>query len=133
MVQGHQIFRSVVAKGDTAGVILNEWLSAGDVMSLIKASDPVFSLATIREGRPFSVERDAQSGDFIRFVYEMDNTQRLVVDRRDASFVAVAEPIEYDTELVKVRGHHQHQFVRSRGRHGRRAGAGRKSGRCVFV
>ena len=101
---GHQIFRSVVAKGDTAGVILNEWLSAGDVMSLIKASDPVFSLATIREGRPFSVERDAQSGDFIRFVYEMDNTQRLVVDRRDASFVAVAEPIEYDTELVKVQG-----------------------------
>ncbi len=101
---GHQIFRSVVAKGDTAGVILNEWLPAGDVMSLINASAPVFSLTTIREGRPFSVERDAQSGDFIRFVYEMDNTRRLVAERRDASFVAVVEAIEYDTELVKVRG-----------------------------
>lgn len=101
---GHQIFRSVVAKGDTAGVLLNEWMNAGDVMSLINAADPVFSLATIREGRPFSVEREARDGDLVRFVYEIDTTQRLVVDRRDGSFVAAAEPIEYDTELVKVRG-----------------------------
>lgn len=101
---GHQIFRSVVAKGDTAGVLLNEWMNAGDVASLINAANPVFSLTTIREGRPFSVERDARNGDFVRFVYEIDNAQRLVVDRKDGSFLAAAEPIEYDTELVKVRG-----------------------------
>lgn len=100
--QGHQIFRSVVAKGDTAGVLLNEWLSAGDVAALISAVEPVCSLTNIRAGRPFSVTRDAKSGQFLRFVYETDNTQRVVVDRRDNTFVAVAEAIEYDTELVKV-------------------------------
>lgn len=102
--QGRQIFRSVVTKGDTAGVILNEWLSAGEVAALISAAEPVCSLTTIREGRPFSITRDAASGHFIRFAYETDNTQRVVVDRRDNTFVAAAEAIEYDTELVKVNG-----------------------------
>lgn len=100
---GRQIFRSVVTKGDTAGVILNEWMSSADVAALINAAESLCSLTTIREGRPFSVERD-ESGAFVRFAYEIDNTQRLVVDRRDGAFVAVTEPIEYDTELVKVRG-----------------------------
>lgn len=102
--QGRQIFRSVVAQGDTAGVLLNEWLNAGDVMSLIASAEPVCPLATIRTGRPFSVTRDAATGEFVRFVYEVDNTQRLVVERRDNTFTASAEPIEYDTQLVRVQG-----------------------------
>ncbi|MCH5276691.1 MAG: M23 family metallopeptidase [Desulfovibrionaceae bacterium] len=101
---GHQIFHSVVARGDTAGVILNDWLPAADVMSLINAAEPVFSLATIHEGRPFSVECRAQDGDFLRFVYEIDTLRRLVITRRDSAFAAAVERIEYETQLVKVQG-----------------------------
>lgn len=102
--EGHQIFRSVIARGDAAGVILNDWLPAADVMALIRAAEPVFSLATIHEGQPFSVECNIQRNDFIRFVYEIDSTRQLVVKRRGDTFIAALEPIEYDTDLVRVQG-----------------------------
>jgi murein DD-endopeptidase MepM/ murein hydrolase activator NlpD len=101
---GLQVLRSVIARGDTAGVILNEWLGASEVAALIAAAEPVHSLADIHEGRPFSVVRRPDSGEFVRFSYETDRFQRLVVTRRDGAFFAEREAIEYETRLVRVRG-----------------------------
>lgn len=101
---GLQIFHSVVTRGDTAGVILNEWISAGEVRSAVSAAESVFSLASIHEGRPFRIERVADTGEFVRFVYEMDNRRCLVLERQDGAFTAALQAIDYDTDLVKVTG-----------------------------
>lgn len=103
MEDGSQIFYSLVAKGDTAGVILNEWLGANDAASLISAASKVNSLANIRAGRPFSIECDS-NGNFTRFVYEADTQNCLVVERDKDSFKARLDAIAYDTELVRVQG-----------------------------
>lgn len=100
---GSQIFYSLVAKGDTAGFILNEWLGANDTASLLSAASKVNSLANIREGRPFSVELDTK-GNFSRFVYEADTQNCLVVERNNDEFKARLDAIVYDTELVSVKG-----------------------------
>lgn len=102
--EGMQIYRSTIAKGDTVGVILNDWLGAAEVASLISVADPVYSLKSIREGRPFSIVLIAQTGEFISFIYEIDNFNRMVVERKDSAFVATKEAIEFDTELVRVQG-----------------------------
>lgn len=101
---GHEIFRSEIAKGDTAGVILNEWLPSAGVLAAIAAAESVYPLNNIRTGRQFFIVRNAKSGEFIRFGYEVDKTNRLLIERTEEGFLANKELIEYEIELAKVSG-----------------------------
>jgi len=97
------IFHSAIAKGDTVGVILNEWLSVSDIGKMVEAAKPICSLTNIREGKPFRVECGPDGG-FVRFVYEMDQRHCLVVEKQDADFAARQEAIVYETQLARVKG-----------------------------
>lgn len=96
------VHRGVVSQGDTAGVLLQEWLPMEDVHSLVDACKNVYSLTRIRAGQPYVVYRDGE--DFSRFEYEIDDDRRLVVCREDARWVATVEDIHYDILLEKVEG-----------------------------
>ena len=102
--EGREIFRSVIAKGDTAGVLLNEWLPSAGVLAAVAAAEGIYPLKSVREGRPFSVVRDADSGAFVSFAYEVDKMNRLVIERTESGFVAKKELIEYEIKLAKVSG-----------------------------
>ena len=96
------VHRGVVSQGDTAGVLLQEWLPMEDVHSLVDACKNVYSLTRIRAGQPYMVYRDGE--DFSRFEYEIDDDRRLVVCREDSRWVATVEDIHYDILLEKVEG-----------------------------
>ena len=96
------MLRGTISQGDTAGVLLQEWLPAEEVHSLVNACKNVYSLARLRAGQAYVIYREGDQ--FSRFEYEIDDNRRLVVCREDARWVATVEDIQYDILLEKVEG-----------------------------
>lgn len=92
-----------IQPGDTAGKILNEWLSAAEIQVLADVCEETFSLRKLRPGKPYSITLD--KGEFTSFVYEIDNTDKLIVTREGpGAFTVCTEPIEYMTMMAAVHG-----------------------------
>ena len=100
------LIQGVIASGDTAGVLLQEWLGASEIHAMAEACKDVYSLARLRAGQPYSVHKE--EGVFVRFEYEADADRKLIVTREEAdgkvSWQARLEQIEYEVHLVKVEG-----------------------------
>jgi murein DD-endopeptidase MepM/ murein hydrolase activator NlpD len=99
---GQSVYRGIVSFGDTAGELLQEWLSAEDIQSLLSACKNVYPLARLRAGQPYVIYQDGES--FSRFEYEIDKDQQLVVFREDDRWVASVDKIPYDILLKNVEG-----------------------------
>ena len=100
-------FPGVIAPGDTAGVLLQEWLGATEIHKMVEACKNVYSLAKIRAGQPFTVHCE-DDGSLCRFEYEIDNDKRLIVTRDVkegvSAWEAQLEEIEYDIRLERIEG-----------------------------
>lgn len=103
------LLQGVVAQGDTAGGILQEWLSLNEVHALSEACKGVFPLTKLRAGQPYSVLME--KGVFSRFEYEIDGNHKLLVTRdpdgdasKSACWITNLQEIEYDIRLIKVEG-----------------------------
>lgn len=96
------VVSGVVGSGDTASGILDEYLSPADIYAMDNACKPVFKLASMRRGQPWSMT--TADGDFSAFRYEIDTENCLVIEREGEAFNAYLEPIEYDVETVRVDG-----------------------------
>jgi murein DD-endopeptidase MepM/ murein hydrolase activator NlpD len=92
----------IVSTGDTAGGILQTWLSPQDAHNLLTICDPFYSLSRIRAGQPYLALTDGNG--LIRFEYEIDSEKKLVVTRDGASYAAALEVIAYDVRLERVEG-----------------------------
>lgn len=101
---GKEVITGTIAKGDTAAVLLNNWLPKQTVYSLLEVTRKVYSLAQIHEGQPYTLVRDVESGEMESFEYEIDSNRKLIVQRQDEGFSATLERIEYETKLVMVEG-----------------------------
>lgn len=95
-------FPGVIEPGDTAGVLLREWLDATEIHKMVEACKDVYSLAKIRAGQPFMVHCE-DDGSLCRFEYEIDNDKRLIVTRDTQEgpsiWTAELEDIEYEIRL----------------------------------
>ena len=100
------VIQGTIEPGDTAGVLLQEWLSQNDIHALVEACKKVYSLARLRAGQPYSVFRE--EGAMVRFEYEIDTDKKLIVTRlpngETANWQASVEEIEYEVRLVRVEG-----------------------------
>ncbi|MDR2124991.1 MAG: M23 family metallopeptidase [Desulfovibrio sp.] len=100
------LIRGEIAPGDTAGALLQQWLSPAAISAVVEAAKGVWPLSRIRAGRPYAVTLD--QGDLVRFEYEADDNNRLVIVREiEGSAIrwkASLEKIEYDIRLVRVQG-----------------------------
>ncbi|MDR1947732.1 MAG: M23 family metallopeptidase [Desulfovibrio sp.] len=100
------LIRGEIAPGDTAGAVLQQWLSPAAVSSLVEAAKDAWPLSRIRAGRPYAVWLD--QGDLVRFEYEADDNNRLVIVREiEGSAIrwkASLEKIEYEIRLARVEG-----------------------------
>jgi murein DD-endopeptidase MepM/ murein hydrolase activator NlpD len=98
------LIRGEIAPGDTAGALLQQWLSPAATNAVVEAAKSVWPLSRIRAGRPYAVTLD--QGDLTRFEYEADDNNRLVIVREiEGSAIrwkASLEKIEYDIRLVRV-------------------------------
>jgi murein DD-endopeptidase MepM/ murein hydrolase activator NlpD len=92
----------VISTGDTAGGLLQTWLSTQDAHNLLAVCDPVYSLSRIRAGQPYLALLDGNG--LVRFEYEINNDKKLVVTRDEGSYAAALEVIAYDIRLERVEG-----------------------------
>lgn len=97
-----QIIFETVGKGDTAGGILQPYLSPGQIQAIVDACAPVFDLRRLRQGKPYEITID--KGELARFVYEIDADQKLIVARENEGFSAKLENIVYDVTTSLVEG-----------------------------
>ena len=96
------LFQGTVKAGDTGGSLLQQWLSPSDIQELADACNDVFPLRRLREGRPYSVSLEGDA--LVRFEYEIDNDQKLIVEKPADSFEARLEDIAHDVVLEHVSG-----------------------------
>jgi murein DD-endopeptidase MepM/ murein hydrolase activator NlpD len=92
----------IISAGDTAGGLLQTWLSPQETHNLLLICDPVYPLGRIRSGQPYLALTDKDG--LARFEYEIDSEKKLVVSREGASYTAVLEVIAYDVRLELVEG-----------------------------
>lgn len=96
------VILETVQNGDTAGKILQPYLSPGQVQALADASEEWFSLRRMRVGKPYEIT--LERGEFTQLVYEIDADKRLIVDYADDTFSARLEDIVYDVTVERVQG-----------------------------
>ncbi|MDE7242318.1 M23 family metallopeptidase, partial [Desulfovibrio sp.] len=96
------VTHGVVEKGDTIAKVLGSAADDG-IQQYVSAARRVFSLRSFREGQPYVVVTDPDSGRVKRFEYEIDGKRRLVVEG-DETPQARVEPIEYVTLLTTAEG-----------------------------
>ena len=100
--EGKSVTHGVVEKGDTIAKVLGNAADDG-IQQYVSAARRVFSLRSFREGQPYVVVTDPDTGRVKRFEYEIDGKRRLVVEG-DAAPEARVEPIEYVTLLTTAEG-----------------------------
>ena len=99
---GEAVVRGTFEKGDTVSKVLESAGGQG-VQQYVSAARQVFSMRSFREGQPYLVVTDKESGQVKRFEYEIDSRRRLVVEGRENPAARV-EPIEYVVLLSAVEG-----------------------------
>ncbi len=98
----NEIIEGKVNKGDTISSIL-EKSAQGKVQQYISATKKVFSLSSFKEGQPYFVHIDPETGRLKRFEYEINDQSRLVVEGTD-KVEARLEDIQYVTLLDTCEG-----------------------------
>lgn len=102
IICGDGVFQGVVEKGETVGEILERSVKGG-ARPYVEAMARVFSLRAFREGQPYVILTDPDSGRMRRFEYEINDLRRLVVEGMDKP-AARLEDIEYETSLERAEG-----------------------------
>ncbi len=112
--EDEEIIRAKVQKNDTAGNILNQWISQAQLHKAIESAKDVHPLTKININKPYAIILD-ENGYFKRFEYERNNEDILVLDAQLAlnkteegelipsyEFDAQLVPIQYDVELSHI-------------------------------
>ncbi|MBT3807596.1 MAG: peptidoglycan DD-metalloendopeptidase family protein [Desulfobacula sp.] len=95
-----EILKGVVKQGDTASSLLNKYLPLKTIYEINRLSSDIFSLTHIRKGQPYRIILKGE--DLVGFVYEIDNEEKLVVQKENGIFSINQEPIKYDVDLEVV-------------------------------
>jgi len=96
------IIVETVQNGDTAGKILQPYLTAAQIQNMADACEKIFSLRRLRVGKPYEIT--LKKGELTRFVYEIDMDKKLIVTHADGVFAADLEDIVYDVAVRHVAG-----------------------------
>ena len=99
---GEAVTKGTFEKGDTVSKVLENAGGQG-VLQYVSAARQVFSMRSFREGQPYIVVTDKETGQVKRFEYEIDSRRRLVVEGTESPSARV-EPIEYVVLLASIEG-----------------------------
>lgn len=100
--EGPVVVIETVQKGETAGGILQPYLSAAQIQAMSDACEECFSLRKLRAGKPYEIT--INKGEFASFIYEIDSDKKLIVNYADGTFTAAVEDIVYDVTVARVQG-----------------------------
>jgi murein DD-endopeptidase MepM/ murein hydrolase activator NlpD len=91
-----------VQRGDTASSLLSLYLSPGEIHRLAELSRPVFPLSRLGAGQRYRLYLDAET--LVRFEYDINSNEQLVILPAEAGFEISREPIIYEVRQELVRG-----------------------------
>jgi murein DD-endopeptidase MepM/ murein hydrolase activator NlpD len=102
------VAQGVIAAGDTAGSLLQQWLEPSEVSLIIEACKPVHPLSRLGVGQPYAAYFEKR--ELVHFEYEIDRDKQLIVTRQidpasgKTTWLATLEPIQYEVRLARVTG-----------------------------
>lgn len=97
-----KVVEDAVSPGDTASSLLGEALSPLDLHNLLDQVRPVYPLSRLKAGQPYLIK--TLDGALVRFEYEIDASERLIVERRGDGYAARREAIQYEIRQSAVAG-----------------------------
>ncbi len=95
-----KIIKGIVQPGDTASTLLNKYLPMKTIYEINRQSADIFSLRRIRKGQPYRLI--IEEGNLTGFEYEIDEQDRLVIQRENNQFSIRQVPINYDLSVEVV-------------------------------
>lgn len=96
--------QGTVQSGQSTYTLLREaGVRAAEVVIMQRAVRQVYDVSNLRVGQPYRIET-AADGSLQRFVYEIDLTRRLEVERQGAEFVGRIHAIAYELRERMVQG-----------------------------
>ena len=88
--------------GQTASSLLKDYLPLSTIYDLDTRAKKIFPLTRIRKGHPYKIE--VVEDTLVCFEYEIDDQDRLLIQKKDNCFSIAKVPIEYEVyqEVVAV-------------------------------
>ena len=96
------IIKKAVKKGDTASTLLNDYLSLKTIYAISRKSCEVFPLGNINRGQNYTIT--LKRGVLVKFEYEIDSEDKLVVKREGGDFSITRASIPYTFRVELVSG-----------------------------
>jgi murein DD-endopeptidase MepM/ murein hydrolase activator NlpD len=96
------ILENTVQRGDTVWAMLGEYLTPQEIHLLGEQAKDIFPLTKICAGNPYAIE--LRDDAFCRLVYEIDDEEKLAIERVGDGFSITRLPIMYDIERDTVAG-----------------------------
>ncbi len=102
---GRVTISKAIGKGDTFSEIVDPFVSAAEAQRFVDASKKLFSFSRFRPGQPYTVVYDDDNDRLLRFEYEINRHEKLVIEDmgEDEKPAASIEEIVYDKELALVK------------------------------
>ncbi|MEW5773832.1 MAG: peptidoglycan DD-metalloendopeptidase family protein [Thermodesulfobacteriota bacterium] len=97
-----KVEEDTVSPGDTASSLLGEFLAPMDLHNLLEQVRPVYPLSRLKAGQPYLLK--TLEGALLRFEYEIDDNERLIVERSGDGYAARREAIQYELRPAAVAG-----------------------------
>ena len=92
--------KGVVKRGDTVSKLLKPYLPLKTIYKISRLSATIFPLSRIRKGQPYKIT--VEEGVLVKFEYEINREDRLVVQKKENQLSVDRVPIEYDIDLEVV-------------------------------
>ncbi len=94
--------KALVPAGSSVTALLGQYFSAQEILELDKRSKKVFPFTRICAGHPYTII--TSDGNFTDFIYEIDDTEQLIISRKTDEITLVKQPIIYDIETELITG-----------------------------
>lgn len=92
----------LIKNGDTPSTLLEGHLGLAEIYSLCDESKDVYSLTNLRAGQPWTMIYSDNA--LVGVEYEIDDTERLIVNMTENGYEFRREPIPYDIDTKTVSG-----------------------------
>jgi len=92
-----------VKDGDTFATILEDWgIGYETILDILGAASSTYDFTRVRVGR--DLRYAAEGSNLKRLEYDMDTEEMVIVEYKNGSYSAFAQPITYETQRTLVRG-----------------------------
>lgn len=99
------VLKSSIASGDSLGSLLNGWLALAAILNLVEESKDIYSLTSLKVGKPFALHVNLADNRLEKFEYELDDSHKVAIIRGENGEYHVAfEEITYEYELNYLEG-----------------------------